>query len=209
MPSVSYPFTEDNEFTYSERQDALLRDHPGCTHGLVLGLKENTNIVFGEKDEIRVWYRTEFAERNSYIDLSPMGWDGSASTGTLNGTSRDQRLGYNHTEVIKKYAEAKNKSLLVNSLNNYNLVAPSISSGWFIPSVGDLRAMVTNWETMNTQLGKITGSDGLKNDMYYWSSTERNNTSIFGVQLTSSGSTKVDGLKYDRPGVSSRYVFAF
>ena len=48
------PFTEDNEFTYSERQDALLRDHPGCTHGLVLGLKENTNIVFGEKDEIRV-----------------------------------------------------------------------------------------------------------------------------------------------------------
>ena len=209
MPSVLYPFTEDNEFTYSERQDALLRDHPGCTHGLVLGLKENTNIVFGEKDEIRVWYRTEFAERNSYIDLSPMGWDGSASTGTLNGTSRDQRLGYNHTEVIKKYAEAKNKSLLVNSLNNYNLVAPSISSGWFIPSVGDLRAMVTNWETMNTQLGKITGSDGLKNDMYYWSSTERNNTSIFGVQLTSSGSTKVDGLKYDRPGVSSRYVFAF
>ena len=154
MPSVLYPFTEDNEFTYSERQDALLRDHPGCTHGLVLGLKENTNIVFGEKDEIRVWYRTEFAERNSYIDLSPMGWDGSASTGTLNGTSRDQRLGYNHTEVIKKYAEAKNKSLLVNSLNNYNLVAPSISSGWFIPSVGDLRAMVTNWETMNTQLGK-------------------------------------------------------
>ena len=117
MPSVLYPFTEDNEFTYSERQDALLRDHPGCTHGLVLGLKENTNIVFGEKDEIRVWYRTEFAERNSYIDLSPMGWDGSASTGTLNGTSRDQRLGYNHTEVIKKYAEAKNKSLLVNSLN--------------------------------------------------------------------------------------------
>ena len=112
-------------------------------------------------------------------------------------------------ELIKKYAEAKNKSLLVNSLNNYNLVAPSISSGWFIPSVGDLRAMVTNWETMNTQLGKITGSDGLKNDMYYWSSTERNNTSIFGVQLTSSGSTKVDGLKYDRPGVSSRYVFAF
>ena len=209
MPSVLYPFTEDNEFTYSERQDALLRDHPGCTHGLVLGLKENTNIVFGEKDEIRVWYRTEFAERNSYIDLSPMGWDGSASTGTLNGTSRDQRLGYNHTEVIKKYAEAKNKSLLVNSLNNYNLVAPSISSGWFIPSVGDLRARVTNWETMNTQLGKITGSDGLKNDMYYWSSTERNNTSIFGVQLTSSGSTKVDGLKYDRPGVSSRYVFAF
>lgn len=42
----------------------------------------------------------------------------------------------------------------MNSLNNYNLVAPSISSGWFIPSVGDLRAMVTNWETMNTQLGK-------------------------------------------------------
>ena len=76
MPSVLYPFTEDNEFTYSERQDALLRDHPGCTHGLVLGLKENTNIVFGEKDEIRVWYRTEFAERNSYIDLSPMGWIG-------------------------------------------------------------------------------------------------------------------------------------
>ena len=55
----------------------------------------------------------------------------------------------------------------------------------------------------------VLGSDGLKNDMYYWSSTERNNTSIFGVQLTSSGSTKVDGLKYDRPGVSSRYVFAF
>lgn len=27
MPSVLYPFTEDNEFTYSERQDALLRDH--------------------------------------------------------------------------------------------------------------------------------------------------------------------------------------
>ena len=95
----------------------------------------------------------------------------------------------------------------MNSLNNYNLVAPSISSGWFIPSVGDLRAMVTNWETMNTQLGKITGSDGLKNDMYYWSSTERNNTSIFGVQLTSSGSTKVDGLKYDRHGVSSRFLF--
>lgn len=47
-------------------------------------------------------------------------------------------------------------------------------------------------------MGKITGSDGLKNDMYYWSSTERNNTSIFGVQLTSSGSTKVDGLKYDQ-----------
>lgn len=68
--------------------------------------------------------------------------------------------------------------------------------------------MVTNWETMNTQLGKITGSDGLKNDMYYWSSTERNNTSIFGVQLTSSGSTKVMVEMY-RPGVSSLYVFAF
>ena len=28
MPSVLYPFTEDNEFTYSERQDALLRAVP-------------------------------------------------------------------------------------------------------------------------------------------------------------------------------------
>lgn len=209
MPSALYPFTEGNEFTYSESQDALLRDHPGCIHGLVLGLKENSNITFGEKDEIRVWYRTEFAERNSYIDLSPMGWDGTASTGTLNGTARDQRLGYNHTEVIKKYAEAKEKSLLTNSLESYSLAAPTISSGWFIPSVGDLRTMVASWETVNIQLSKVSGSDELKNDIYYWSSTERNNTSIFGVQLTGSGSTKVDGLKYDRAGVSSRYVFAF
>lgn len=209
MPSVQYPFTADNEFTYTQGQDALLRDHSGCTHGLVLGLKENANITFGEKDEIRVWYRTEFAERNSYIDLSPMEWDGSASTGKLNGTPRNQRLGYNHTEVIKKYAEAMGKSLLVNSLESYSLTAPGISSGWFLPSVGDLRAMVTNWETINAQLGKIDGCDKLKNDIYYWSSTERSNTSMFGVQLTGSGSTKVDGLKYDRAGVSSRYVFAF
>ena len=44
MPSVLYPFTEDNEFTYSERQDALLRDHPGCTHGLVLGSNSAVRI---------------------------------------------------------------------------------------------------------------------------------------------------------------------
>ena len=210
MPSVLYPFADDNSSaTYSAEQDVLLREHPSCTHGLVVGLKENANIAFGEKEEIRVWFRTAFEQRNSYIDLSPMGWDGTSSTGTLNNTIRDQRLGYNHTEVIKKYAEAKEKSLLVNSLKNYSLMAPEFSSGWFIPSVGDLRAMITNWETINTRLTAVTGSDALLNDMYYWSSTERNNTSMFGVQLTNSGSTKVDGLKYDRTGVNSRYVFAF
>ncbi len=216
MPSMRYSKDEAKpDYTFSENQDALLRNHPACTHGLVLGLKEHADVKFvgsGGRGYIHEWYHASFADAASYICASAFVWNPDKSQYEVNNTFRDLSLGYNHTEVMKIYSENEGRILsILTLLDAYSLPAPELSSGWFIPSVGDLKeVLVTNRDIITVQLGKV-GADALA-EKYYWSSTERDGTSIYGVQyLVDSKKTNISGINENKSTevVNARFAFAF
>ena len=113
---------------------------------------------------------------------------------------------------MKIYSENEGRILsILTLLDAYSLPAPELSSGWFIPSVGDLKeVLVTNRDIITVQLGKV-GADALA-EKYYWSSTERDGTSIYGVQyLVDSKKTNISGINENKSTevVNARFAFAF
>ena len=210
MPSVKYPWDENKpKYTFKEGQDVLLREHPSCTHGLALGLKECKDVKFAATKRglsLYKWYGESFSEAEDYIMASPLYWREEQSKYDVDNNHRNLILGYNHTEVIKKYAAQEGKLLSIfDVLDSYSLVAPVISSGWYIPSVGDLmEALITRRAVVVSQLDKVNG-DPLT-ERCYWSSTERHETAMYTVRdATGNISAKDD----NAANIDARFSFAF
>ncbi|MDC1804922.1 fimbrillin family protein [Bacteroides uniformis] len=160
-------------------EDPLLkRDYPGCTHGLVVALKEAGSMHWSDSYEsVQYWVETE--NGNPYKDV-------------VNLQETDKRCGYSNTLALKDY-NAKKYNSAVGSNNGYRVLpidaieqyavvnpAPANSSGWYFPSVKELKFMCwgqnasggTNGKKkLDEQFGKITGGTPLQSGTY-WSSTE-------------------------------------
>ena len=160
-------------------EDPLLkRDYPGCTHGLVVALKEAGSMHWSDSYEsVQYWVETE--NGNPYKDV-------------VNMQETDKRCGYSNTLALKDY-NAKKYNSAVGSNNGYRVLpidaieqyavvnpAPANSSGWYFPSVKELKFMCwgqnasggTNGKKkLDEQFGKITGGTPLQSGTY-WSSTE-------------------------------------
>lgn len=210
QPSVLYAAEKDG---YTSAQDVLSREHPNCVNGLVVSLNTvNDKFVNGTAAEMRIWYRKNFTDAANFIDLSGNFYDGSKTTSTT-VAERDRILGYNNTRVIEAYNDANSSDLQVlQVLDTYQktVVAPAISTNWFLPSVQELRNMQDKnglLTTLNNQIAKVQGAS-IEIGTQYWSSTERNASNMYYVSYTAtSSSVNTGGKKVDARAY--RFVLAF
>lgn len=210
QPSVLYAAEKDG---YTSAQDVLSREHPNCVNGLVVSLNTvNDKFVNGTAAEMRIWYRKNFTDAANFIDLSGNFYDGSKTTSTT-VAERDRILGYNNTRVIEAYNDANSSDLQVlQVLDAYRktVVAPAISTNWFLPSVQELRNMQDKnglLTTLNNQIAKVQGAS-IEIGTQYWSSTERNASNMYYVSYTATSSTASTGGK-KTDARAYRFVLAF
>lgn len=167
--------------TLSAFGDPVLKnEHPECTHGLVVALK----------DAGRVRWQNTFASVSDWMTTHSTGYEqivsGAGSTAPVN-----KIRGYNNTKAIEAYnAECSevNKVLPISCIATYaiEVPAPGSSSGWYFPSAKelsllcgqDINSIAANRSgkdmkgTVNSSLNKLGTSFITAFRDEYWSSTE-------------------------------------
>ncbi|MEG0796753.1 MAG: fimbrillin family protein [Odoribacter sp.] len=156
--------------------DPLLKTkHPGCTHGLVVAVQDAT------ANEMEWSVATETV--NNWTNAPERGG------GKVDITVLDKRQGYANTLALTAYnAQQKTdnlKVLPIAAIARYATThpAPQSSSGWYSPSVLELKEMcwgqgntqsTSGRDLLNTQFGKLSGAKLLQSSGYdfYWSSSE-------------------------------------
>lgn len=166
---------------------------PSCTQGLVVSLwdmpaPDNGNLEMG-------WTYGEYEYVNNWLssqDGVKCTW--SERPGDFSSIQETEKMqGYANTMALKEYNKYientdnnKRQTFLVKpvkGLATFETVhqAPPNSSGWYWPSIKELKYMCWGQDNvqgtagrnmLNTQIGKI-GGNGFIED-YYWSSTEIN-----------------------------------
>lgn len=176
-------------------EDPLLkRDYPGCTHGLVVALQDVGSMHWSDSYEM--------------ITTAWINKDGNPYKDVVNLRETDKRCGYSNTLALKDY-NAKMYSSKVGSTDGYRVLpidaieqyavenpAPANSSGWYFPSVMELKYVcwgqgnsqsTSGRNNLNTYISKVGGIVF----GYYWSSTEYSDRSYY-AWFVDFGSGNVD-----------------
>ena len=175
QPSVTHE-------AYTETQDALRRDHPGCTHGLVVAMNyaeynDSKTSVFSPQSRDYFygnWFNSDDDWTGKFINTD-------TKTTDAEGVAALPFLGYNHTELMINSPSWENACQAgVNFVQAYRtkVVAPNITSGWFLASLKELDLLFRLKSTINARL-KAVGGDELLECSRNWSNAERTgNTQI-------------------------------
>ena len=141
------------------------KEHAGATHGLVVGLES---------------YNTPIA-RSSYIDDAdyPLGRVASeaSAAGMADMTNRYAFCGYSNTKALKTWGTW----LIIDSCQAHasNYSVPASTSGWYIPSLGEMELLGDAYAVVNEKLGAISQSNQIRPGAEFWVST------FFGVSPNS------------------------
>lgn len=189
-PHVTHPNN------YTETNDALYRDYPNCTHGLVLALK---NARDGQWDGGAFNSTSSSTRSPAYCDwlASDEEWNGllvpcnTEANGALKNDPESMFpafLGYNNTLVMTMCYEGKGPQNSCNNaytyLMNYRneVAVPSSVTPWYIPSVVCWNEVAKSSSVINKSISKLGEDKGeelvsvssgtAKN--HYWTSTQRN-----------------------------------
>lgn len=134
----------------TEHDPALKREHPECTHGLVVGLDEVNSVWMSDESissfataypeydgDISMWCDANAAEYESIYALPE------------EGSNLDRIIGYNNTAAVEKFHNSPDnvgwQLEAVEHLTAYrdNVPTPESSSGWYIPSLKEMSLMVS------------------------------------------------------------------
>lgn len=184
--------------------EALRESHPDCIHGLVVGLKQaqcEWQVDYSDFDDEADMTVGEWIEDNTdYVSIATRSESMSSVFNKI--------MGYNNTMGIDEFNDGEygwDYEVIVGSKVSSVMSgnpAPSISSGWYVPSIkevsllcsgvtsesiGDLGYEDTpdnkNMEIVNASLAKIEGATPLGG--VYWSSTEYTVSQVHTVQFAS------------------------
>lgn len=186
--------------------DPLLKErHPGCNHGLAVALHD-------AGDGGMYW--------STYCEIITTSWvnkDGNPYKNKVNLQASDKWCGYSNTLALTDYNAGMYGSR-VSTYNSYRVLpidalqeyaaahpAPANSSGWYFPSVTELKNVcwgqgsdnrgTAGKDMLNAQLAKVGGTF-FPND-YYWSSTEGSRYSDYAWYVDFGyGYVHDDGYKY-------------
>lgn len=169
------------------QDDPLLKkDHPGCTHGLVAALQDAGETLWSSRnDDIT----------NNWLS----GQNDTYGIATLKTT--DKMQGYANTKALEDYNASERATggysvLPIGLIRSYAGAhpAPASSSGWYFPSIKELKFMcwgqnasgesTDGKKKLDEQFEKITGASSLQSS-YYWSSTEISSGWTWGVNFNS------------------------
>ena len=157
-------------------EDPLLKeDHPGCTHGLVAALQDAGQTIWS----------------SSYEDISGNWLSKQSNTyGITNLKEAKKMQGYANTKALEGYNASESATgnnsgktvLPIGLIRSYAGAhqAPESSSGWYFPSIKELKFMCWGQNASNgtegkqmlkIQSAKVSGASSLQS-YSYWSSTE-------------------------------------
>lgn len=178
------------------KDQTLKTDHEGCTHGLVVALKDAT-------DGTTTW-QNPYISVQSWLDSNTSGFlFVASSTGASDPLNNIQ--GYNNTKAIEAFNAANSNNLVqaVQKVVDYRdkVTAPGSSSDWYLPSEKELTLLCGKevsdiWGNLSVgidMLKLLNGENGpfdklgsnataIQSDNY-WSSTERSNYSFSAFDL--------------------------
>ena len=171
------------------KDQTLKAAHPGCTHGLVVALKDASETAW------------------QYPYVSVQAWLNSNKSGVFLAVESDINAGdplnniqgYNNTKAIEAFNEANssNKVQAVETVAAYRtqVKAPGNSSDWYLPSEKELTLLcgrevsdiwtndsggTANRDLINTKIESISGAVKISS-AHYWSSTEYDSDRAFRV----------------------------
>lgn len=205
-PSETTPQTGRNTPASLEYDVIMRAEHPECTHGLAVALKDAT---YNGREEIDWQYSYESVADFQGSDNFSHGSKGnfkSIASGKGAGESINYILGYQNTVVLRaynEYCQTNDKSDYivkpVAAIDEFaiNNPAPDNSTGWFLPSPKELHILcykdvdniadfnnsgTDTRDRVNSSLTAV-GGDGLKNELY-WSSGETSGYNAWYVYLS-------------------------
>lgn len=159
---------------------AWLEEHSTCIHGLVVGLNEQKSR----------WGRTD------------------EETDITDSKTDDIFCGYSNTKRLESAYPGYGIVYAYNNLKS-GVTLPGKTSGWYVPSVGELKMLYQAKDKVNdslTALGStFTLSSTSRSSSYYWSSGENSRDDAWTVNLYS-GSVELNSKINNR---NVRLAFAF
>lgn len=200
MPSVLYKdvlSTSTGKPCYTEDNDAMLRAHPDCVHGLVLSLYTETGKFSPALTQsMHDWFVTT-SFTTSYVSIT-----GYYDTHETNKNKTLRFLGYNNYEILNLYYDAfKTDFEYFGYLDacDTRFPAPPVTTGWYLPSSGELLALQNKdnflENKLNPQLAKVAEKT-MDISATYWSSTERNNKNMYMISYSkTTGTAGTGGVK--------------
>lgn len=200
---VGIVFSIDNATLHDMK---LAADHSGCTHGIVVSLKETAPVKWqGWRSKVSEW-----AVSHGFMPIMGVKYDNVFS---LNGDGM-KLCGYNNTAAIKAYMQsdeyANGGDDVKISLFDNESQMPEVAgtSGWYIPSVAEMNEIAANAQLLQKNI-QLAGGDAFATgyEVYHWTSTE-------GVNYDTAVCVRLDTgvVTYNRQKGKSqnvRYVFAF
>lgn len=188
----------------------LKREHPTCTHGLVVALQDASSGTLWSSD---------------YEDISSNWLNSQSSIYQISSLeTTDKMQGYANTRALEGYNASdkvtvtpKRKVLPIQAVKDYSdsHTTPANSSGWYWPSVMELKYIcwgqgatsgIAGREMLNLQFAKVQGTSPLQS-YAYWSSAEDDRSWAWSVYF-SNGNVSYYGRK-DNDSYLVRAVLAF
>lgn len=161
--------------TASEEDMLLKQEFPGCTHGLVVALQDASLSTLWSSD---------------YEDITSNWLNSQSSIYHISSLkTTDKMQGYANTRALEGYNASyrvtgtpSRKVLPIQAVKDYSdsHTAPANSSGWYWPSVKELKYIcwgqdassgTVGRDMLNQQFAKVQGTSPLQS-VDYWSSTE-------------------------------------
>lgn len=173
----------------------LAKDHPACTHGLVVSLGEESCYWQASDTSVQEWLNSNHS--GEFLSVQ----SGTDASDPLNNIQ-----GYNNTKAIEAFNASSGNSgsqvHVVQKVVEYRqtVPAPAASSGWYVPSEKELTLLcgkdvddiwnnksggITNRELINHKLALISGATTLSSLSDFWSSTEHSDDLAFRVSFYS------------------------
>lgn len=124
-------------------------------------------------------------------DAGSFQWASNEDLGGKLLTNKDKQLwiGYLNTKAVQE--ETLENYPAFNKCINFEPIAPSGSSGWYLPSCAQLEAIFSQKKTLDKELQNVSGSQLIQGD-WYWSSTQSDNDNQAVMYLL-----KDNGATYD------------
>lgn len=172
----------------------LNNDHPNCTNGLVVALKDAADAITwqGSPSSVQGWLDNR---SNIYLPVA---------SNTDSGAPLNNIQGYNNTKAIEEFNDGNAGKLVqaVSTVVTYrnNVSAPDTSSGWYLPSAKELTLLcgedvddiyfnmdigTATKDIINKKIGLIGDGATKISSADYWSSTEYSDDYAFFVYFDS------------------------
>ena len=189
QPSVTHPEL------YSAEIDALRRDFPACTHGIVLSTK-NSLVKDDEQNDIalQMFHSSKAGYYSDWFNSDEDWKDKFVGCNTERDVNKNDAskvfpalMGYNNTKILTMCYEGMGSISTCDYVYDYIMAyrkAEAVPSGvtpWYLPSVMCWDQVAKNMSGINSSLQKVNGDKMVTSDLpvnnkaagHYWSSTQR------------------------------------